>query len=111
MWKVSFKTAVCANTPCPTLTMSWLREVEAANSVDDLVTSKSIEGRDFPDFAKLDAKIASTLRKIISNSNFGRRVQQSSELLMQRTTYQIFSISTNPVTTLRFSISDGTKLC
>ena len=29
-WKVNFKTEVCGNTPCPTLTMPWIKEVEIA---------------------------------------------------------------------------------
>ena len=39
-----------------------------------LLTSLSIEGRDFPEFEMLDAKIASTLERIISNQYFRRRV-------------------------------------
>ena len=65
-WKANFKTEVCANSPCPTITMSWIKEVKIGKSIDDLVTSQSIEGRDFPDFEMLDAKIASALKKIIS---------------------------------------------
>ena len=72
-WKVSSKTEVCANTPCPMLTMSWIREVEMATSIDDLMTSQSIKGKISLIFEMLDAKIASALRKIISNSNFRRR--------------------------------------
>ena len=50
--------------------MLWITEVE----VDDLLTSQSIEGRSFPVFEMLDAKIASALKKIISNQHFRRRV-------------------------------------
>ena len=41
-----------------------------------------LKGRDVPDFEMLDAKIASALKEIISNSNFRRRVsvQKSSAL-------------------------------
>ena len=91
-WKVNFKTEVCANTPCPTLTMSWIKEVETATSIDDLMTSQSIEGRrDFPDFEMLDAKIASALKKIISSVRLRRRVSveeqraQKSDHLMSAT--------------------------
>ena len=46
-----------------------------AKSTDDLMTSQSVEGRrDFPDFEMLDARIASTLRRIIFNACFKRRV-------------------------------------
>ena len=54
--------------------MSWVKEVEIANSIDDGMTSPSVEGKVFLDFEMLDAKKASALRKIISGSNFRRRV-------------------------------------
>ena len=50
--------------------MLWIKEVE----VDDLLTSQSIEGRFFPVFEMLDAKIASALKRIISSQHFRRRV-------------------------------------
>ena len=50
------------------------KEVEIANSIDDLLTSQSIEGQVFTDFEMVNVKTASALRKIISNSNFRRRV-------------------------------------
>ena len=37
--KVNFKTEVCANAPCLTIAMFWIKEVEIAKSVDDLMTS------------------------------------------------------------------------
>ena len=37
------------------------------------MTSRSVEGRDFPDFETLDAKITSALMKIISTQLFRRR--------------------------------------
>ena len=74
-WKVNFKTEVCANTPCSMLTMSWIKEGKVAKSTDGLLKLQSIEGRsDFPDFEMLDAKIASALKKIISNPHLRRRV-------------------------------------
>ena len=54
--------------------MLWIKEVEKATSIGDLITLRSIEGHVFPDTDMLDAKIASALSKIISNSNFRRRV-------------------------------------
>ena len=38
-WKVNFKTEVCSNSVCPTITMLWIKAVEIAKSVDDLVIS------------------------------------------------------------------------
>ena len=57
--------------------------MEMAESRDDLLSLQSFEGRRVPDFEMLDAKIASALRKIISNYKFRRRVKsvlKSSEL-------------------------------
>ena len=74
-WKVNFKTEVCANSQFPHITMHWIKEVEIAKSIDDLMMSQSIEGRrDFSDFEVLDARIASALRKIIFNTSVKRRV-------------------------------------
>ena len=54
--------------------MLWIKEVALAKSVGDLMTSQSLEGRDFRDFEMLDAKIGYALRKIISSTSFRRRV-------------------------------------
>ena len=54
--------------------MLWIKEVEVAKSVDDLVASQSIEGRDFPDFEMLDAKIGSAVKRIISNRYIRRKI-------------------------------------
>ena len=44
--------------------MQWIKEVETAKSIDDLMTSQSItRRRDFPDFEVLDAKIVSALKE------------------------------------------------
>ena len=46
-----------------------------AKSIDDLLTTRSITGRTgFPDYNLLDAKITSSLRQIITNMHFRRRV-------------------------------------
>ena len=75
-WRVNFKTELCVGVQFPQLTVSWINEVEMAKSIDDLLTSQSIEGRrDFPDFEMLDAKIASALRKIIFNTSFKKESQ------------------------------------
>ena len=50
------------------------KEVEMTKSVNDLETSRSIFGRQYPTFETLDARIAAALKKIIQNSNFRREV-------------------------------------
>ena len=38
------------------------------DSLDELKSSRSVYGKDFPNFKMLDAKIASALNKIIQNT-------------------------------------------
>ena len=75
-WKVNFKTAVCSKSADPHLTMQWIKEVEIAKSVDDLMTSQSTTGRrDFPDCEMLDALIASALKSLLDKHvHFPKRV-------------------------------------
>ena len=44
------------------------------DSLDELKFSRSVCGKDFPNFEMLDAKIASALNKIIQNSQFKKKV-------------------------------------
>ena len=44
-WKVNFKNEACLRTADPHLTMRWIKEVEIAKSIDELVTSRSITGQ------------------------------------------------------------------
>ena len=53
--------------------MLWIKEVEMVDSLEELKSSRSIEGKDFPNFEMLDARIVSALNKIIPNSHFRRR--------------------------------------
>ena len=50
--------------------MRSIKDVEVTTSVDDHETSRSVCGNLFLYFETLDAKIASSLKKIIQNSNF-----------------------------------------
>ena len=54
--------------------MLWIKEVETNDSSDELKSSRSAYGKDFPDFEMLDAKIASALNKNIQNSQFKKKV-------------------------------------
>ena len=63
-WKVNFKTEVRSESADPHFTMHWIKEVEIAKSIDELMTSRSIIGRnDFTDYDMLDAMIAPALKK------------------------------------------------
>ena len=54
--------------------MLWIKEVEIVDSVDDLESSRSVQGHHFPNFEMLDAKIASALNKITKNSYLQKKV-------------------------------------
>ena len=75
-WNVN-KNEFCSKTADPHLTMRWIKEVEIAKSIDDLMTSRSITGRrDFPDFDMLDAMVASALKKLLKTQiHFRKRVR------------------------------------
>ena len=73
-WKIRFKTEICTCSQFPTEAILWIKEVELADSVDDLRSSSSARGIRMPDFDVLDARIASALNKIIHISHFGRRI-------------------------------------
>ena len=59
VWKTRFKTQV----------MKWIKRS------GELKSSRSVSGKDFPDFEMLDAKIASAVNKIIQNSQFKKEDQ------------------------------------
>ena len=53
----------------------WIKEVEMVDSVDELQSSRSIAGQNFPNFELLDARIGSALNKIIQKSHFKEKGQ------------------------------------
>ena len=73
-WKFNFRTEVCMRTADPQVTMLWIKEVEVAKSIDELVTSRSTTGQhNFPEFDLLDAMIASALKKLINTQSTIRK--------------------------------------
>ena len=74
VWKIRFKTQVTSCSDFPSEAMLWIREVEMVVSLDELKSSRSVTGKDFPNFEMLYAKIASALNKIIQNSQFKKKV-------------------------------------
>ena len=73
-WKIRFKTEVCTCSQFPTEAMHWIKEVETADSVDDLKIFVVCKVTSNAKFEVLDARIASALNRIIHNSHFKRRV-------------------------------------
>ena len=75
-WKANFQTEVCSKSADPHLTMHWIKEVEMAKSIDELLTSRSIVGRnDFTDYGMVDAMIVSALKRLlVKHIHFRKRV-------------------------------------
>ena len=63
-WKTNFKTEACPGSGHPKKAMPWIKGVEMANTVGDQKTSRSIYGRIYPNFETLDARNATSLKKI-----------------------------------------------
>ena len=74
VWKIRFKTQVNTCSDSPSEAMLWIKEVEMVDSLEELNSSRSVYGKDFPNFEMLDAKIVSALNKIIQNSHFKKKV-------------------------------------
>ena len=45
------------------LALQWMKEIEAAKSLDDLITPKSISGKDFTDYEELGMMMAAALNR------------------------------------------------
>ena len=60
-WIVNFRVEVCAEAKNPSLDLQWIKEIEAAKSLDDLITPKSITDKDFLDCEELDMMMAVAL--------------------------------------------------
>ena len=83
-WKIRFKTEVCTCSQFLTEAMHWIKEVEMVDSVDVLKSSSSVRGIQMPNFAVLDARIASALYRIIHSSHFKRRVSLEEQKSLKR---------------------------
>ena len=74
VWKIRFTNQVTTCSDFQSEATLWMKEVEMVDSLDELKSSRSACGKDFPKFEMLDAKIASALNKIIQNSQFKKTV-------------------------------------
>ena len=85
VWKTRFKTQISNGSDFPSEAMLWINEVEMVDSLDELKSSRSAIGMNFPNFWMLGAKIASALNKIIQNSQFKRRLASRNRKPRKRT--------------------------
>ena len=72
-WKMTLKTQVSSCSDFHSGAMLWIKEVEMVDSVDELLSSRSVKCTHFPNLEMLDARIASALNKIIQNSHFKKK--------------------------------------
>ena len=68
--------------------MSRIKEVEMVDSLEELKSSRSVSGKNFPNFEMLDAKIASALNKIIQNSHFKKEVSLEEQKAQKQDRFQ-----------------------
>ena len=85
VWKIRFKNQVTTCSDFPSDAVLWIKEVEMVDSLDELKSSRSVSGKDFPNFEMLDAKIASALNKIIRIHSSRRRSASRSRKPKKRT--------------------------
>ena len=62
-WIVNFRTEVCPKAKNPTRALQWIKEIYEAKSLDDLITPKSMTGKDFIDYKEVDLVMASTMKR------------------------------------------------
>ena len=70
---MNFRTEVCSKAKNPTRALQWIKEIEAAKSVDDFITPKSITSQDFPDYEELDLMMASALKRCYDKQTHFRK--------------------------------------
>ena len=74
-WIVNFRTEVCSKAKNPTLALQWIKEIETAKSLEDLITPKSITGKDFLDYEELDLMMAAALKRFYNkHTHFRKRI-------------------------------------
>ena len=74
VWKIRLKNQVTTCSDFPSESMLWIKEVEIVETLKELKSSRSVCGKNFPDFEMLDAKIASALNSIIQNAQCKKMV-------------------------------------
>ena len=90
VWKIRFN-QVTACSDFPSDAMLWIKEVEMVVSLEELKSTRSVCGKNFPNFEMLDAKIASALNKIIQNSQFKKKVTGAHDTVLDYA--ELFSVT------------------
>ena len=64
-WEIRFRNQVTTCSDFLSEALLWIKEVEMVDPMEELKSSRSVAGKNFPNFEMLDAKIASALNKMI----------------------------------------------
>ena len=65
IWMMNFRTEVCSKGKNPTLALQWIKEIETAKSLDDLISPKSTTGKSFSDYEELDLMMAGSIEEVL----------------------------------------------
>ena len=81
------------------LTLQWIKEIEVAKSLDDLITQKSITGKKFLYYEELDMMMAAALkRRYNKQTHFRKKISveeqraQIRQPISQRETNCLFDL-------------------
>ena len=83
-WIVNFRTEVCSMAENPTRALQWIKEIEAAKSLDDFNTPKCITDKDFPDYEEVDLMMASALKRCYDKQTHFRKTISVEEQRAQK---------------------------
>ena len=59
---VNFRAKVCVIAKNLALVLHWIKKIEAASSLKDLINSKSVTRKDFSDYEELDLMLATEVK-------------------------------------------------
>ena len=96
---MNFLSEVCAKAKNPTQALQWIKEIETAKSLDDLITPKSITGKNFSDYEELDLMMATALKKCYDeHTHFRKKISvqkqraQKNDRFLKRQTNCLFDL-------------------
>ena len=73
---MNFQAGVCAKAKNLALTLQWIKKIEAARSLKDLINPKSITGKDFSDYEEVDLMMAAELKRCYDKyPHFQKRIR------------------------------------
>ena len=85
-WVVNFRAEVCAKAKNLALTLQWIKKIEAASSLKDLINPKSITGKEVSDYEELDLMMAAELKRCYDKCSYFQKRIESKGREHKRTT-------------------------